>query len=120
LVDRVLHTPPTSTTASWSRIPDLLQTIRAADESVELLMVTIDRQGADFLRAGLDGRSHCSYAAPHDEIVKSSSPSTKQARIESRAEDSQERNAAAIAGEVARQVGATRPELVILTGDTRM
>lgn len=119
LVDRVLHEPPTSTKTGWSRIPDLLQTIRAADESVELLMVTIDRQGADFMRAGTAGRSFETYTAPHDEIAKGASPDVGKPRIESRAEDSWEHNAIAIAAEVARRVGATRPELVILTGDRR-
>ncbi|GAA1876240.1 Vms1/Ankzf1 family peptidyl-tRNA hydrolase [Myceligenerans crystallogenes] len=119
LVDRVLHEPPTSTKARWSPVPELVQTIRAADESVELLMVTIDRQGADFMRAGFAGRSYEVYTAPHDEIAKVASPGTSQTRIESRAEDSWGRNADAIAAEVERRVDATHPELVILTGDVR-
>ncbi|GAB4084858.1 Vms1/Ankzf1 family peptidyl-tRNA hydrolase [Myceligenerans cantabricum] len=119
LVDRVLQEPPTSTTATWSPVPELLQAVRAADETVELLVAAIDRQGVDFTRAGRDGRSHQQYTAPHDEIGKPGSPGTGQARIEARAEDSWERNATAVAAEIGRRVEEHKPELVVLTGDTR-
>jgi hypothetical protein len=119
LVDRVVANPPTSTTCSWAPVPALLQAALAADESVELLKVAVDRQGADFLRAGPGGKEHSTFQAPHDEIEKSGSNEVKRARIESRAEDSWERNAAAVAAEIERKVGETRPELVLLTGDVR-
>ncbi|MBL0886935.1 baeRF2 domain-containing protein [Myceligenerans indicum] len=119
LVDRVLYEAPTVDVASWSNVPELLQVVRAADESVELLVVAVDRKGADFTRTGVGGRVYEEYAAPDDEIAKASSTGTKRAKIESRAEDSWERNAAAIAKEVERQVEASAPELVVLTGDTR-
>lgn len=119
LVDRVVNNPPTATTCSWAPVPALLQAALAADESVELLKVAVDRQGADFLRAGPSGKEHSTFQAPHDEIEKSGSNEVKRARIESRAEDSWERNAAAVAAEIERRVGETRPELVLLTGDVR-
>lgn len=120
LVDRVVNNPPTVTTCTWAPVPALLQAALAADESVELLKVAVDRQGADFLRAGPSGKEHSTFQAPHDEIEKSGSNEVKRARIESRAEDSWERNAAAVAAEIERKVGETRPELVLLTGDVRV
>ncbi|MBE1876307.1 hypothetical protein [Myceligenerans pegani] len=119
LVDRVLHEAPTSDVASWSNVPELLQAVRAADESVELLVVAMDRKGADFTRTGVGGRRYEEYTAPDDEIAKPGSPAVKRARIESRAEDSWGRNAAAIATEVDRWVEESAPELVVLTGDVR-
>ena len=88
LVDRVVNNPPTATTCTWAPVPALLQAALAADESVELLKVAVDRQGADFLRAGPSGKEHSTFQAPHDEIEKSGSNEVKRARIESRAEDS--------------------------------
>lgn len=120
LVDRVVNNPPTSTTSSWAPVPELLQAALAADESVELLKVAVDRQGADFLRAGPSGKVESTFQAPHDEIEKSGSSDVKRARIESRAEDSWERNADAIAAEIERKVAETGPELVLLTGDVRV
>ncbi|MDR7381620.1 hypothetical protein [Promicromonospora iranensis] len=119
LVDRVVNNPPTATTGSWAPVPALLQAALAADESVELLTVAVDRQGADFLRAGPGGKEQSTFQAPHDEIEKSGSNAVKRARIESRAEDSWERNAAAVAAEIERHVTESRPELVLLTGDVR-
>jgi hypothetical protein len=84
LVDRVLHDAPTADLASWSTVPELLQAVRAADESVEVLTVAIDRKGADFTRTGVGGRAYDEYTAPDDEITKPGSPAVKRARIESR------------------------------------
>ncbi len=119
LVDRVVNNPPATTSGSWATVPALLQAALAADESVELLKVAVDRQGADFLRAGPGGKVHSTFEAPHDEIAKAGSTGVKRARIESRAEDSWDRNADAVAAEIERHVAETRPELVVLTGDKR-
>ena len=119
LVDRIVNNPPAMSSGSWSPVPELLQAALAADESVELLKVAVDRQGADFLRAGPGGKTHSTFEAPHDEIEKSGSNEVKRARIESRAEDSWERNATAVAAEIEHQVTESRPELVLLTGDKR-
>jgi len=119
LVDRVVSSPPSESTCSWAQVPLLVQAALAADESVELLKVFVDRAGADFVRVGPEGKTHSTFQAPHDEIEKTGSAATKRARIESRAEDSWARNAAAIAAEIERQVAETRPELVLVTGDVR-
>jgi hypothetical protein len=120
LVDRVVNNPPASSSGSWAPVPALLQAALAADESVELLKVAIDRTGADFFRVGQGGKVHSTFQAPHDEIEKTGSTGVKRSRIESRAEDSWERNAEAVAAEIERRVAETRPELVLLTGDKRV
>lgn len=120
LVDRVVSNPPAGTTCSWAPVPAMLQAALAADESVELLKVIVDRQGADFVRVGPEGKVHSTFQAPHDEIEKTGSTRVKRSRIESRAEDSWERNAEAIAAETERHVADTRPELVLITGDRRV
>lgn len=119
LVDRVVKSPPPVANGVWSPVPALLQAALAADESVEVLLVTVDRLGADLARWGVEGSSQTSFEAPHDETEKTSSTGTKRSKIESRAEDSWERNAEALAAEIDRQVVATRPEVVLLTGDVR-
>lgn len=119
LVDRVVAAPPATASASWGAVPELLQAALAADESVELLKVAVDRQGADFVRVGPGGKVSSTFDAPHDEIAKTGSTEVKRSRIESRAEDSWERNAVAVAAEIERHVAETTPELVLLTGDKR-
>ncbi|GAA4722209.1 Vms1/Ankzf1 family peptidyl-tRNA hydrolase [Isoptericola chiayiensis] len=122
LVDRVLREPPPVTAGVWHRVPVLLQAARSADEQVDAVCVAVDRLGADFTPVGTDGYAageRETFEAPHDEVSKSSSTSTKRATIESRAEDSWERNAEAVAGEIDRRVADHRPEIVMITGDVR-
>ena len=122
LVDRVLRNPPAAATAVWFPVPALLQAALAADEAVDALCVAVDRAGADYWCCDAGGRAtggRETYTAPHDEVSKASSPGTKRATIESRAEDTWERNAAAVAAETDRRVAEARPEVVLLTGDVR-
>lgn len=125
LVDRVLRNPPAVATGVWLPVPALLQAALAADEAVEYLCVTVDRRGADFSHTGQNGlhAGHKeSFDAPHDEFSKKSSTGDERsarANIESRVEDSWERNAAAVAAEIDRRVAEHRPEIVVLTGDVR-
>jgi len=121
-VDRVLRNPPALATGVWLPVPALLQAALAADEAVDALCVAVDRSGADFWPCDAGGRANGAretFAAPHDEVSKTSSPGTKRATIESRAEDSWERNAEAVAAEIDRRVAEARPEVVLLTGDVR-
>lgn len=122
LVDRVLREPPAVMAGVWHQVPSLLQAARSADQTVEALCVAVDRQGADFFAVGADGHPSGeseNFEAPHDEVSKSSSTSTKRSTIESRVEDSWRRNAEAVASEIDRRVLAGRPELVLVTGDVR-
>jgi len=125
LVDRVLRNPPAVATGVWLPVPALLQAALAADETVEHLCVAVDRHGADFSFTGPQGwpvGHKESFEAPHDEFSKKASTGDERsarANIESRVEDSWERNAAAVATEIERRVAELRPEIVLLTGDVR-
>ena len=87
------------------------------------MRVVVDRQGADLTWSVAGG--HLPYAEPesveggHDVINKVRTGGLSHKRIESRAEDSWERNAEAVAAELERQAAEYRPELVLLTGDVR-
>jgi peptide subunit release factor 1 (eRF1) len=97
---------------------------RVADEHVRYLIASVDRSGMDLifhesataLTADEDAES---YEGGHDELSKVNTGGRSQRRYESRAEDSWERNAEAVAAELDRVVSERRPELVILTGDVR-
>lgn len=123
LVDRIIKDPPAVQKATYGPVPELLQAARAADESVDYLRVVVDRQGADLTWSEAGG--HLPYAAAeaveggHDVIAKVATGGMSHKRLESRAEDSWERNAEIVAAEVERQVVAHRPELILLTGDVR-
>jgi Bacterial archaeo-eukaryotic release factor family 2 len=129
LLDRVLHNPPAVATGVWKPWPALLQAAAAADEAVDWLCVTVDRHGADFAfsgpsadHKGWPAGQKVTYEAPHDDFSKKSTTGDERsarATIESRVEDSWERNAQAVAAEIDRQVAETRPEIVVLTGDVR-
>ncbi|MFE6969661.1 hypothetical protein [Isoptericola sp. NPDC057653] len=121
-VDRVLRNPPAVATGVWLPVPALLQAALAADETVDALCVAVDRSGADFWpcdAVGRPGGARETFEGPNDEVSKTSSTGTKRAIIESRAEDSWKRNAAAVAAEIDRRVAEGRPEVVLLTGDVR-
>jgi hypothetical protein len=121
-VDRVLRNPPAVATGVWLPVPVLLQAALAADEAVDAWCVAVDRSGADFWPCDAGGRASGareSFTGPDDEVSKTSSPGTKRATIESRAEDSWGRNAEAVAAEIDRRVAERNPELVVLTGDVR-
>ncbi|WP_454044289.1 baeRF2 domain-containing protein [Cellulosimicrobium sp. Marseille-Q8652] len=123
LVDRVLDAPPPLTSGTWNRVPALTQVARAADQAVRHVRVAVDRTGADLFWS--DDAGHVGGGKPetvegdHDVINKVSSGGWGQRRVETRAEDSWERNAETVAAELERQVAEHRPELVLLTGDVR-
>ncbi|MFI2104880.1 hypothetical protein ACH436_16395 [Isoptericola sp. NPDC019693] len=121
-VDRVLRNPPAVATGAWLPVPVLLQAAQATDEAVDALCVAVDRSGADFWPCDAGGRpggARETFEGPNDEVSKTSSTGTKRAIIESRAEDSWKRNAAAVATEIDRRVAEGNPEVVLLTGDVR-
>lgn len=126
LVDKVLADPPARDRATFGELPCLLPAAHAADQSVARLVVEVNREGADLsfvesaravggsieaLRQAVEGG--------HDEVVKAHTGGWSHRRVESRAEDSWERNAEAVAAEIDRLVLEKGPEVVILTGDVR-
>ncbi|PJI94472.1 hypothetical protein [Luteimicrobium subarcticum] len=123
LVDRVLSEPPAVQHGEYGPVPYLIQAARAADETVDHLVVTVDRQGADLTWSVGGERANqpepLTVEGGHDDITKVKTGSLNDRRLDARAEDSWERNAEAVAAEVDRQVAEHRPELVVLTGEGR-
>ncbi|RYV51735.1 Vms1/Ankzf1 family peptidyl-tRNA hydrolase [Pengzhenrongella frigida] len=122
-VDRVLAEPPARSVAVYGDVPALLPAVRAADQAVEYLLVEVDRQGADLSWPGPSGQAagggHEAVEGGHDVVHKMREGGMSHRRMQTRAEDSWERNAEAVAAEIDRVVAAREPEVVLVTGDVR-
>ncbi|RHA38989.1 baeRF2 domain-containing protein [Cellulomonas rhizosphaerae] len=122
-VDRVLSDPPAQSVGVHGPLPALLPAIRSADEAVTALLVVTDRTGADLtlrsLGAAAEGASETeAVEGGHDDVHKTREGGLDR-RSQTRAEDSWQRNAEAVAAEVDRRVREKALDLVLLTGDTR-
>jgi len=123
-VDRLLSTPPAQSSGVVAPVPALLPAVRSADESVQYLLVEVDRFGADLTWATAWGPGiteageRASVEGDHDEVHKVREGALSR-RGQTRAEDSWERNAEAVAAALDRRVAERTPELVVLTGDVR-
>jgi len=129
VVDRVVSEPPAQTVATFGPVPDLLPAVRAADEAVELVVVAVDRTGADLTwksaggaRAGAGGADdepvRETVDGGHDDVHKTREGGLSR-RSQTRAEDSWHRNAEAVAEFLDRRVAERSPEIVVVTGDVR-
>lgn len=124
LLDRVLAEPPARDEAFHDGAPLLAPAVAAADEAVRYLLVEIDRQGANLSWSGPDTPAGPAAVTQveggHDVLHKvSSGGGWSHRRLQTRVEDSWERNADAVAAELDRLVADHRPELVLVTGDVR-
>ena len=123
LFDRVLADAPIRDEAFHDSSPSLLPAVRAADEAVRYLLVEVDRLGADLSWSGTETHTPDTDAGQveggHDVLHKVRSGGWSHRRMQSRVEDSWERNAEAVAAELERVITDRRPELVVLTGDVR-
>ncbi len=123
LVDRVLKEPPPQSTAVCDAVPALMSAALAADQSTRFLLVEIDRQGADLTwsdGSGARTEEHEVVEGDHDVVHKvREGGGWSHRRLQTRAEDSWERNAATVAADLDRQVAERRPEIVLVTGDVR-
>lgn len=130
-IDRVLPARPQDG-VSYADRPLLLPLMRVAAHAVSHILVEVDRSGADFsLRGPEDPRltggqealgEDSTMEGGQDVLHKQRSGRIRgwlSRRIQARAEDSWERNAAAVAARLDRLVRDHRPDLVILTGDVR-
>ncbi|MCC2334558.1 baeRF2 domain-containing protein [Cellulomonas wangsupingiae] len=123
VVDRVLLAAPAASRGVYGPVPALSPAVRATDESVCLLLVAVDRTGAD-LRwvAADDGEDHGPASETvdggHDDVHKQREGGPGR-RGQTRAEDSWQRNAEAVAAAVDQRVRDRHPDLVVLTGDVR-
>jgi len=122
VIDRILADAPAQSQATLGPVPVLLSAAQAGDESTRFLLVEVDRQGADLSWSdwsGLKVAESDVVEGDHDVLHKVREGGTAQRRMETRAHDSWERNAQAIAAELDKQVSERSPELVLLTGDIR-
>ncbi len=125
VLDRLLPEPPGADRAVVADRPHAFALARAADATVRYLLVSVDRSGADVALydapAGISGEvaEVRTVEGGHDELSKPNLGPLGHKRIDNRAEDSWERNAEAVAGELERICSERRPELVLLTGDLR-
>ncbi|MCC2315289.1 baeRF2 domain-containing protein [Cellulomonas xiejunii] len=124
VVDRVLQAAPATSSGSYGPVPALAPVVRASEESVGVLVVAVDRTGADLRWAGAeDGESRGlvteTVDGGHDDVRKVREGGLEK-RGQTRAEDSWQRNAEAVAAALDKRVREKRPDLVVLTGDVRM
>jgi len=123
VVDRVLLEAPAASRGVYGPVPALSPAVRATDESVCLLLVAVDRTGADLRWADADDGEYHGPASEtvdggHDEVHKQREGGLGR-RGQTRAEDSWQRNAEAVAAVVDKRVRERHPDLVVLTGDVR-
>jgi hypothetical protein len=121
VVDRLLSVPPATSRVVVGPAPALAPVVQAADEAVRLLVVAVDRTGADLTRLTTGERepAHAvTVEGGHDDVHKTREGGLAR-RTQTRAEDSWQRNAEAVARAVDRAVGDEPPDLVVLTGDLR-
>lgn len=125
LMDRLLLFPPRKDEAVLSTGPDVFALAREADDTVRYLLAAIDRTGADVTlydsTSGAVGGSPVreSVDGDHDVLNKIRGGGLSHKRIESRVEDSWERNAETVAADLDRIVSERRPDLLVITGDVR-
>ncbi|MGH1562702.1 Vms1/Ankzf1 family peptidyl-tRNA hydrolase [Mumia sp. DW29H23] len=125
LMDRLLLFPPRKDEAVLSLGPDVFALAREADDTVRYLLAEVDRTGADITL--YDSTSGAVGGAPvresvdgtHDVLNKIRGGGLSHKRIESRVEDSWERNAETVAADLDRIVSERRPDLMVVTGDVR-
>lgn len=118
LFDRVLADAPAREEAFYDGVPALMPAAQALEEAVSYLLVEVDRSGADLSWSGLELPDE-QVDGGHDVLHKVRSGSWSHRRMQTRAEDSWDRNAEAVANELTRLVAAHHPEMVLLTGDVR-
>lgn len=124
LYDRLLAAPPVRAEAFHDGAPALMPAVHAECEWVDFLLVAVDRAGADLTWPGLgsrlnNGESQEHVDGGHDVLHKVRRGGLSNRRMQTRVEDSWERNAAAVAAELDKVVMESKPELVLLTGDVR-
>lgn len=123
VVDRALQAAPTASRATYGPVPALSPVVRASEEAVCVLVVAVDRTGADLRWTNADDGDDAGPAAEtvdggHDDVHKVREGGIER-RGQTRAEDSWQRNAEAVAAVLDRRVREKRPGLVVLTGDVR-
>ncbi|RIJ76742.1 hypothetical protein D1871_10680 [Nakamurella silvestris] len=118
-LDLVLPEPPVRDEIVVGPAPHLLPLIRATRQRPSYVLVVVDRAGADIdFVVGVGAEAwHRTITGSNDELHKVKSGLLSQRRVQARAEDSWDRNAAEVAKEVDAIVREYRPALVLVAGD---
>lgn len=119
LLDLLVAHRPERDEAAWGPVPCLLPLLRALDPSVGHVLVQADRTGADVTVVDPLGRHVRTddVEGDHDVLHKVRGGGWSHRRMQSRVEDSWERNADEVVAHVRRLVERHHPEVVLLTGD---
>ena len=123
LFDRVLADAPARDDASHDGEPAFMPAARAADEAVTYLLVEVDRSGANLFWSGhdADGTRTDTVEGGHDVLRKhrGGGGGWNHRGLQTRAEDSWDRNAEVVAAQIEKAVAEHHPEIVMITGDVR-
>lgn len=118
LLDRVFPSRPLRDAAAYGQLPHLMPLVRAAAQGVPYVLVDVSRTGAEITVVDAVGRDKVhEVEGCHDELHKVRGGGLSHRCLQSRVEDSWERNAAAVADDLDRVVAAHHPSLVVLAGD---
>ncbi|MFF4649277.1 Vms1/Ankzf1 family peptidyl-tRNA hydrolase [Streptomyces sp. NPDC001380] len=119
---------PTDTTADWAPLPHVMPLLVQRGARIPHMVVAVDRAGADISVWTADPEGH-EVLAGGREVEGSTDPITKvhpggpggwsQARFQRRAENTWDRNARAVAAEVAEVADRFGVELIMAAGDVR-
>ena len=118
-LDLVLPQPPAREEVVFGPAPHLLPVFRALRDRSSYLLAEVDRTGADVVMVDAFGATEqgLEVHGSHDVVHRVPGGQTSQRRIQARAEDSWERNAAEIAGALEGLVSRHHPGVVFLAGD---
>lgn len=116
------HEPetPRQDLGTWDSLPSLVPVIEWRQMAVPHVLVVADRTGADLVGvAAGEAEVHEEAGGYTDPVTKSKPGGWSQRRYQQRAENNWERNARAVAAEVADLAGRVKARLVLVTGDVR-
>lgn len=118
-LDVLLPGRPARDESTFALVPQLMPLLRGTSGAVRYLVVRLDRAGADLELIGPLGESDSEQQVEggHDVLHKVRGGGLSHRRLQSRVEDSEERNAAAVAEKVNSVVRRFRPDLVLVGGD---
>ena len=119
VVDLVLPRRPVQDEALFGSAPQVLPAFRALSDRLPYVLAEVDRTGADITVVGPLGApsDHLQVQGSHDVIHRVAGGQLSQRRIQARAEDSWERNAAEVAKELETLISQHHPAVVLLGGD---
>nr|WP_281373077.1 Vms1/Ankzf1 family peptidyl-tRNA hydrolase [Kineococcus aurantiacus] len=121
-LDVVLPAPPVREEATTGPVAHLMPLVRSTADDVRYVLVELDRAGADITVARSDtveAPRKQTVEGGHDLLHKVPGGGWAALRYQHAVQDSWDHNAAAVADELAAVVRAERPEVVLLTGDTK-